>query len=82
MDEKNNPRANAASTRIDKASTGLMDPAEAGYREATDPEQRCEMCLNFDGRSACAKVAGPVDAAGVCDLFESATPMMPEEIPA
>ena len=75
------PRKNAAYTRIDE-SGGMPSPDEVNYREAEDPAQACSECLNFDGRDGCAKVAGPVEAAGTCDLFEpAAMPTSIEETP-
>ena len=62
---------------------GKMDPVEAGYRDAEDPERVCGECMNFLPPDQCQVVAGKVSEAGVCDQFsgeqEAPGEMMEEE---
>lgn len=69
MEER--PSRERASARIDMDMDGKLNPDDVNYREADDPQTRCKECVSFDGRNGCVQVAGPVDAAGVCDLFEN-----------
>lgn len=72
--------ANRARVRVDAAHQGMAKPEDVNYREAEDPAMSCGSCLNFDGGHSCAKVAGEVDAAAVCDLYEATEPMMEEPV--
>jgi len=77
------------------AGGGDVDPMQVFYKSG---EQRmaeaCENCKHFLPESACSIVAGPIDPAGICNIYtpmaqeeeempmeEEAAPMPEEEVP-
>ena len=65
-----NPDA-AAAARYDQmmTPTGPVSQADAGYREAENPDRACLVCSSADQAGGCAQVEGRIDPNGVCDLF-------------
>jgi hypothetical protein len=47
------------------------DPKDVNYRESDRADNTCGNCKSFLGSEAgaCKKVAGPVAAGGLCDLW-------------
>lgn len=65
----------SASSRVAGAMGQQVEPNQAGYRSADDPNVSCAACLHFQPPNACELVAGDINPSGVCDLFEAATPV-------
>jgi hypothetical protein len=54
---------------------GKRPMAEVNYRQAPTPDVACARCRHFSmvgdtGQGACELVAGTIDPAGTCDLYE------------
>ena len=49
---------------------GQVHPEIAGYMGPDLGPFACGRCVHFDGQSSCEIVSGPIDPAGLCNLFE------------
>jgi hypothetical protein len=57
---------------------GMLDPMIAGYKGPEMGPFMCGNCMHFNGDGSCQILSGPVDEAGLCNVF-SAIPQ--EEMP-
>lgn len=68
--------AEALTAENPEAGGGMVDPTLAKYM---GPDMRCGSCKHFQEPSTCDLLSGPVEADGVCMLFE---PMEQDEVDA
>lgn len=58
-----------------------LNPMTVRYLGPENGPFACGNCCHFDGMGSCDVVSGPIDAAGICSVFETNTnPGPPEEI--
>lgn len=65
LDSMGYPPADGMATGAGKRPMG-----DVNYRAATDMAKSCGDCLHFQPPSGCELVAGNIDPAATCDLFE------------
>lgn len=62
---------------FDQVPQGPNEPGSVHYQaQAPDARMQCGMCKNFIPPASCGLVAGRIDPAGTCDLFQ---PLPPED---
>ena len=52
-----------------RAGQMKMSPGDIGYQSHPNGTQRCELCVNWQGPSACKVVSGPISANGWCGIY-------------
>lgn len=52
------------------AAPSQVSQQAAVYMDGSKGPFRCDHCIHFHAPSSCETVAGPIDPAGCCDLFE------------
>jgi len=60
---------------------GQADPAVAGYKGPEMGPFACGNCHFYDGNNECVLVSGPIDEAGLCNLFTPMSQAGPAEAP-
>ena len=51
------------------AAPAKLSQADSGYQNHPNGAQRCELCANWQGPTACKVVAGNISASGWCSLY-------------